>query len=56
MKVTVQTLDTGDSGDIRTVYSVMLEPLVERLDAHRLHPLADQVANGIVDHGGGDAG
>src|SRR5438552_17561042 len=42
-------------GDIRTVYSVMLEPFVEGLDTHCLHPLADQIADGIVDHRGGDA-
>ena len=34
----------------------MLEPLVEGLDAHRLHALRDQIPDRIVDHRRHDAG
>ena len=36
--------------------AVVLEALVERRDAHGPHALGDQVADGVVDHGRGDAG
>ena len=36
--------------------AVVLEVLVEGLDAHRPHALGDQIADRIIHHGGGDAG
>ena len=36
--------------------AIVLEVLVEGLDAHGPHALGDQVADRIIDHGGGDAG
>ena len=36
--------------------AVVLEVLVEGLHAHRPHALGDQVADGVIHHGGGDAG
>jgi len=43
-----------NGGEIRAVDAIMLEPLVERLDAHRSHALGDQGSDGVVDHGGDD--
>ena len=43
-------------GHVRAVHAVVLELLVERLHAHRPHALGDQVADGIIHHGRGDAG
>ena len=34
----------------------MLEMLVERCDTHGPHALGDQVADGVIHHGRGDAG
>ena len=45
-----------DRGHVRAVDAVVLEVLVEGLHAHRAHALGDQVADGIIHHGGGDAG
>ena len=45
-----------DGGHVGTGDAVVLEVLVERLHAHGAHALGDQVADGIVDHGAGDAG
>jgi hypothetical protein len=36
--------------------AIVLEALVEGLDAHGPDALGDQVAHRIIDHGGGDAG
>ena len=41
---------------VRAADAVVLEPLVKRFHAHRPHALGDQVADGIIHHGGGDAG
>jgi hypothetical protein len=38
------------------VDAVVLELLVERLDAHRPDAFGNQVADGIIHHRGGDAG
>src|ERR1039457_4625192 len=40
---------------VRARHAVVLESLVERLHAHGLHALRDQVADGVIDHGGGDS-
>ena len=45
-----------DGGHVGAVHAVVLEVLVEGLDAHGPHPLGDQVADGIIHHGRGDAG
>src|SRR5439155_10989539 len=45
-----------DSGDVRAGDSVVLEPLVEGPDAHRLHAFRDQIPDRIVDHRRHDAG
>ena len=45
-----------DCGDIRSGNAIVLEALVEGLDAHRPHPLGHHVAERIVYHGGDDAG
>ena len=45
-----------DGGHVGAGHAVVLEALVERLDAHGPHALGDQVADGIIHHGGGDAG
>ena len=45
-----------DGRHVRAGDAVVLEVLVERLDAHGPHALGDQIADRIIDHGGGDAG
>ena len=45
-----------DGGHVRAADAVVLEVLVEGPDAHRADALGDQVADGVIDHGGGDAG
>ena len=45
-----------DRGHVRAAHAVVLEPFVERFHAHRPDALGDQVADGIIHHGGGDAG
>ena len=45
-----------DSGDVRAGHPIVLEALVERLDAHRPDAFGNQIADRIVDHRRGDAG
>ncbi len=45
-----------DGGHVGAVDAVVLEALVEGFDAHGPHALGDQVADGVIHHGGGDAG
>src|SRR5690348_7961862 len=45
-----------NGGDIGPRNPVVIEPLIEGLDAHRPDSLGDEVANGIVHHRGYDAG
>ena len=45
-----------DGGDVGAAHAVVLEPLVEGLDAHRADALGDEIADGVVDHRRGDAG
>ena len=45
-----------DGGDVRAGDAVVGEALVKRLDAHGPDALGDQVADGVIDHGRGDAG
>ena len=45
-----------DGGHVRAGDAIVLEALVERLDAHGADALGDQVADRVIDHGGGDAG
>ncbi len=42
-------------GDIGAGDAVVLEALVEGSDAHRFHALGGEIADRIVDHGGGDS-
>ena len=37
---------------IRSVDAIMLEVFIERLHPHGFHPFRDQIADGIVHHGG----
>src|SRR5438105_5058656 len=44
-----------NSGDIRSSDAVVWKVLVKRLHPHRPHPLAHQIADGIIDNGAGNA-
>src|SRR6185312_6417159 len=45
-----------NGGHVGTVDAIVLEALVEGPDAHGADAFRDEVADRIVDHGGGDAG
>ncbi len=45
-----------DGGDVGAAHAVVLEPLVEGLDAHRADALGDELADGVADHRRDDAG
>src|SRR5205823_1478354 len=51
-----ETAVAVDRGNVRTGDTVVGEMFVERLDAHRPHPLCHEVADRIVDHCSGNAG
>src|SRR5206468_11313811 len=43
-----------DGRQVRSMNAIMFELFVEGLDAHRPNAFGDQVADGIIDHGGGN--
>jgi len=45
-----------DSGHVGAGDAIVLEVLVERFDAHGADALGDEIADGVVGHGGGDGG
>ncbi len=45
-----------DGGHVGPAHAVVFEVFVEGLDAHGAHAFCDQFADGVVDHGGDDAG
>ena len=45
-----------DCGHIGSANAVVAEAFVEGFDAHGANAFVDQFADGVVDHGGGDAG
>src|SRR5215471_1726441 len=44
-----------DGGHVGAVDAVVLEALVKRFDPHGANAFGDEIADGVVDHGGGDA-
>src|SRR5581483_1271748 len=45
-----------DRGHVRTADAIVIEMLVEGLDAHPPHAFSDEIANRIIDHGSRDPG
>ncbi len=45
-----------DSGHVRAEHAIVREVFIERRDAHGADALGDEIADGIIGHGGGDAG
>ena len=45
-----------DGGHVGSANAVVAEAFVEGFDAHRADAFVDEFADGVVDHGGGDAG
>ena len=51
-----EALVAVDGGHVGAMHAIVLEVLVEGLDAHGADALVDEIADGVVHHGGGDAG